>query len=171
LDANSLEVDDVPQCNKLVSGNRIINYPSLVSALQAIGSCQHCVQDAAESFSLFCDGKFKEKLIEAERKRKKMEYLHESMNVREWYKEWEKQEEESRSRCTLTVQGTTYGLATNITIKCNICKQVLATIEAAKMKQYKRSNSDFCHHDINILFSMALQLMGVGGEHGASKII
>jgi hypothetical protein len=129
LDANSLEVDDVPQCNKLVSGNRIINYPSLVSALQAIGSCQHCVQDAAESFSLFCDGKFKEKLIEAERKRKKMEYLHESMNVREWYKEWEKQEEESRSRCTLTVQGTTYGLATNITIKCNRCKQVQVTIK------------------------------------------
>jgi hypothetical protein len=40
--------------------------------------------------------------------------------------------------------------------------------QAAKIKQYKRSKSDLCHYDINILFSMALQLMGVGGEHGAS---
>jgi hypothetical protein len=135
LDANSLEVDDVPQHNKLVSGNRIINHPSLVSTLQAIGSCQHCVQNVAEYFLLFCDGKFEEKFVEVERKRKKMEYLHESMNVREWYKEWEKQEEESRSRCTLTVQETTYGLATNSTIKCNRCKQVLATVKAAKIKQ------------------------------------
>jgi len=49
--------------------------------------------------------------------------------------------------------------------KCSYKK--VASIEATKLKQYQRSNSDLCHYNVNHLFSLALQLIGCGGEHGS----
>jgi len=158
---------DVAQRKKPVNGNRVVWYPSLVSVLQAIGKCERCIDNDMELFLLFCDGKIKETLVEAEKKRNKMEYLHGVMNVREWHKEWKMQREENNNRSILTVEDTTYGLATNITIKCERCKESVASIEASKIKQNQRSNSDLCHYNVNHLFSLALQLIGCGGEHGS----
>jgi phage FluMu protein Com len=43
----------------------------------------------------------------------------------------------------------------------------VASVRSNKTRLYENTNSDSCQYDINILFSFALQLMGVGGEHGA----
>jgi hypothetical protein len=83
--------------------------------------------------------------------------------VRGWYREWKDKQRQTHS---LTVEETTYGLATNICIKCDRCKAKVAIVEAAKMTECHKAKSDICHYEINVLFSFALQLMGVGGEHG-----
>jgi len=63
-----------------------------------------------------------------------LKYLHETMNVREWHREWKKQHEENHNSRSLTVEDTSYGLATNITIKCERFKEAVASIEATKIK-------------------------------------
>jgi hypothetical protein len=81
--------------------------------------------------------------------------------------EWNHKNQERNQAAGLTVENTTYGLATQITITCDNCKETLASVESKKTWHYHNTNSDLCHYDINILFSLALQMMGIRGEHGA----
>ncbi len=81
--------------------------------------------------------------------------------------EWNHKNQERNQAAGLTVENITYGLANQITITCYTCKETLASVNSKKTGHYHHTNSDLCHYDINILFSFALQMMGVGGEHVA----
>jgi len=116
-----------------------------------------------EEFFSFCEEKMKQIEEQSDRKRNKLNFVHRSINVRDWYREWNDKQRQTHS---LTVEETTYGLATNISIKCYRCKAKVAIVEAAKLTECHKAKSDICQFEINVLFSFALQLMGIGGKHG-----
>jgi hypothetical protein len=120
-----------------------------------------------DNFFLFCDEKLSTIKAQLHKKRNKFSYAFDSIDVKAWYTEWKHMNQERKQAAVLTVENITYGLATQITITCDKCKETLASVEAKKTGHYQHTNSDLCHYDINILFSLALQMMGVGGEHGA----
>ncbi len=49
-------VEEIRQC-KVACGKCIIHYPSLVHAIQAIGSCHCCIPNDMDSFFMLCDEK------------------------------------------------------------------------------------------------------------------
>jgi len=166
-DDNSVDtVEEIKKC-KVACGNRIVYYPSLVQAIQAIGSCHCCKQNDMDNFFLFCAEKLSTIKAQTHKKRNKLSYAYDSINVKAWYTEWKHMNQERNQAAVLTVENITYGLATQITINCDKCKETLASVESKKTGHYHHTNSDLCHYDINILFSFALQMMGVGGEHVA----
>jgi hypothetical protein len=159
-------VENTPNVTQLSGaiGNHIAHYPSLVSVIESLdGQCPCCKKDDMEEFFLFCEEKIKEIQEQLDTKRNRLNFVHRSINVRDWYREWN---DKQRQRHSLTIEETTYGLATNISIKCDRCKAKMASVEAAKLKECHKAKSDICQYEIKVLFSFALQLMGIGGEHG-----
>jgi hypothetical protein len=116
-----------------------------------------------EEFFSFCEEKMKQIEEQSDRKRNKLNFVHRSINVRDWYREWNDKQRQTHS---LTVEETTFGLATNKSIKCYRCKVKVAIVEAAKLTECHKAKSDIWQFEINVLFSFALQLMGIGGKHG-----
>jgi hypothetical protein len=163
-DDSVVYVSQIPPCSE-PSGNRIVHYPTLVSAFQAIGSCPHCTSNEMESFFRFCDENIYKIKEETCQKKNKLSYVHGNTDAREWYREWKHRHPDCHNCHSLTVQDITHDLATDICITCDRCRGTIATVEAAKIKEVEKTKSDLCQHEINVLFCFALQLMGVGGEH------
>jgi len=79
---------------------------------------------------------------------------------------------------TVTMDETTYGLGTDLVIRCNRCctlgekdrrgyKEHRVAVDSKKKNTAKFTKSDLCHYDINVRYCIALQLLGLGGEHAA----
>jgi hypothetical protein len=166
-DDESLDTDARIKTTKAEDGNNIVHYPSLVKAIQAIGCCRCCVNNDLESFFRYCDEKKEVIYSDALNKREKLNYLQANVNVREWHEEWKDKHENGTKEAVVIVDNTTFGVATEINVICNSCKETLGNIKPNKTRLYKNTNSDLCQYDINILLSFALQLMGVGGQHAA----
>lgn len=107
------------------TGNCLLDFPSLVHAMKATSCCKHCVKDDWDYFLLFCEEKSKLVDREATKRRNsklKLKYIQKHHNIISWHKEWVEIKNTNESHGVLTMEETTFGLATNVTIKCNICK-------------------------------------------------
>jgi hypothetical protein len=146
-------------------GNRIVNLSTLSMALQQKALCKNCQEASLDDFFEFCDVKVEEMYEEVKKKystNTRLKAMKRNVDVRHWHNEWIKSKNKSAS---LTLQETTFGLATTVSICCSRCDEV--TCEAKKTTLHSATKSDLCQYDINLRFSLALQLMGVGGEHAA----
>jgi hypothetical protein len=176
-DSDAGTVDDIEDAMSTDSkqpfpghGNRIIDFNSLKQGIHLSCYCRQCAMDDWESFLLFCDKKSALVQKEAANQRtamSKWKYVGRHMNIRDWYKEWKEIQDQSKGQ--LTVEECTYGLASNFTIKCHTCKQTEYVIEAKKSEiDGDKTKSDLCRYQINVQFSLALQLMGIGGGHAST---
>jgi hypothetical protein len=152
------------------SANRIVDLPSMITAIRSTMSCSQCFFRDMNTFLIFCEDKRTELFRKAKNMKTyplQLEYIEQNSNVREWYEEWQHTYHEEEQGSSLTITDTTYGLATIIKFCCNRCDTVVATSEARKTENHMETKSDLCKYAINLRFSLALQLMGVGGQHAA----
>jgi len=146
-DDESLDTDARIKTTKAEDGNNIVHYPSLVKAIQAIGCCRCCVNNDLESFFRYCDEKKEVIYSDALNKREKLNYLQANVNVREWHEEWKDKHENGTKEAVVIVDNTTFGVATEINVICNSCKETLGNIKPNKTRLYKNTNSDLCQYD------------------------
>jgi hypothetical protein len=105
-----------------------------------------------------------------------LRFLQDNFSIRKLYSKW-KSRQKAVQQSELQVREITYGLATNIEIKCNRCN-VLPNVRSynrdwrnyvvtvsAKKRQNAKEKSEICQYDVNIKYCTALQMMGIGGEH------
>ena len=105
-----------------------------------------------------------------------LRFLRDNFSIRKLYSKW-KSRQKAVQQSELQVREITYGLATNIEIKCNHCN-VLPSVRSynrdwrnhvvtvsGKKRQNAIEKSEICQYDVNIKYCTALQMMGIGGEH------
>jgi len=61
------------------------------------------------------------------------------------------------------------GLATKLMLSCTHC--TTSHCIESKKSVTKKTKSELCQYDINIKFSVALQMIGVGGQHSTSTAV
>jgi hypothetical protein len=120
IDTDS-ELEEISNVQSLV-GNRLINLPSLISALENVATCKHCAMRSKkktfEFFFSFCaDKKRKMKSkLEGMTLMEKLETYDTVMDVSVLFNEWIKDHPEEEDVKSLLVSDVTYGLASNIDI-------------------------------------------------------
>jgi len=148
-------------CSPAFRGNRLVNIEVLKNSMEGIAGCKHCMKkdsfDAVEDFVQYCG--------------------RNGHDVRALFTNWKRTQEEV-SVPTITFHETTYGLGTDIVIHCNRCstlgekyrrgyKEHRVAVDGKKNNTAKMTKSNLCHYDINVRYVIALQLLGLGGEHAA----
>jgi hypothetical protein len=97
------------------------------------------------------------------------------ISVRKFYNKWKESPVSNLTTIPLSLTETSLGLALVITLQCTCCseedadqKSKSVIIEPLKRKTEKvKTKSELCNYDINVKFCLALQLMGVGGQHAS----
>jgi len=152
-------------------GNRLVNLPFLSSLLHTVTTCKQCADTDMSSFVDFCVQQTKTLCVAADEKKtykEKYMLLKRNSNIRAWYEEWKSGHMQRHGTQTLKVNETTYGLATNVTLSCSKCGGQFPIVECRKTEKWKETKSDLCQYELNLRFCLALQLMGVGGQHAAT---
>jgi hypothetical protein len=152
-------------------GNRLVNLPFLSSLLHTVTTCKQCADTDMSSFVDFCVQQTKTLCVAADEKKtykEKYMLLKRNSNIRAWYEEWKSGHMQRHGTQTLKVNETTYGLATNVTLSCSKCGGQFPIVECRKTEKGIETKSNLCQYELNLRFCLALQLMGVGGEHAAT---
>jgi hypothetical protein len=165
-------------------GNRLVNLPCLVNAIQDCTVCKCCANEISDNlfqnFIEYCENEMCQ--VNLAMRDKSMQYqlrlLRDKFSIRKLYSTW-KSRQTAVQQSELRVREITYGLATNIEIQCNRCnvlpnvrpynrdwKNHVVTV-SAKKRQNAIEKSEICQYDVNIKYCTALQMMGIGGEHAA----
>ena len=173
IDSYSVYEDDIggpPSINTAPSNNIIINLPSLLCSMNNATTCGHCKNADMNSFFAYCNAKVEEMYTDSGHRfstnKCRLSYTKQRSNVRQWFREWQECNKQNNLEHNLTLKDTTYDLASNLEIICNRCGSI-SGVEGKKSREHNNTNSDLCKYEINLRFCMALQLMGVGGEHAA----
>jgi hypothetical protein len=128
-----------------------------------------------QNFIEYCDNDMGQMKLATQGKsmEHQLRFLRDNFSIKKLYCKW-KSRQKAMKQSELQVREITYGLATNIEIKCNCCmvlpnvrsynrdwKSRIVTVSA------KKQQSEICQYDVNIKYCTALQMMGIGGEHAA----
>ncbi len=147
-------------------GNRIINLPNLLLSLNDIVTCKHCCVSDLDDFVRFCELKWHNAVNESEGRgvRSRHEYLKSAVNVKRWRNEWQKAKEACQS---FSIHDVNHGLATELNLSCTRCNKKW-TMQQPEKTKLEQVHNEVCKYEINLRFALALQLLGVGGEHAAT---
>jgi hypothetical protein len=165
------------------NANIIIHLPNLETAINSVACCKLCAKSTTittvEAFVEFCESE-QEKILHSCKSMPigdEIEYLRNEMNVRRFLNKWKAN---NNPRCTTVPinirEPNTFGMATSFQLQCGCCKCLgnndnwwrnhASMYEAIKRTMdVLAAKSELCHYDINLRLCLAMQLMGVGGEH------
>jgi peptidyl-tRNA hydrolase len=115
--------------NVVWHGNRLINIPSLVAAIEQNTACKSCMEELLkelfEKFLKYCDAKVSsmKKLSSNLPMFSQWSLIMDELDVRKWHEEWQKKQVVS-VQSNIHIKEVTHGLATNL----ELCK-VLCTLK------------------------------------------
>ena len=155
-EASSEEEYDSTDKHPTLHGNRILDIVSLTCALEKLAGCRECMHDDLEDFVNYC-----------------RQHGYELNSLLDNWKSKRLQHSYG-----LTVDECTDGLGTQLTLRCHRCsrfgqhdrrgwKDHSVIVHRRKNNMMLQTKSELCHYDINIRFCLAMQLLGLGGEHAA----
>jgi len=167
------------------NGNVIIHLPSLQATLNSIACCRFCAKNShattVEDFVAFCETEQQTVLESYETMPidQQIEFLRKKMDVRQLFNRWKTQ---LNTNITATVpiqvgEPHTFGIATSFQLECKRC-DILGNGSRWRWKNHSASyesvtrrmealptKSELCNYELNLRLCLAMQLMGVGGEH------
>jgi hypothetical protein len=170
---------EVSASKQLGGGNRLVNLVDLDKALTSIACCQKCSEKSQtaviDAFINFCEGKTEKIFSSCQPLTQYNERRLRNISVRQFYNEWKDRPVSRMNTIPLSITESSNGLATMISFQCLQCSeedeeeyQKAVFIKPLKRKiDMEKTKSDLCLYDINIRFCLALQLMGVGGQHAS----
>ena len=168
---SSAALDDVSvlKCNK--RSNIIIDLDLLMSHINNIATCRHCEATSMNSFVEYCEDRMQEVIMFSKcrfhRGTARFKYTKTAVNVKQWYTDWKNNQSANNSTSKLTGVHTSYGVASDVCVTCSSCNVPKSMLEGKKTERQHETNSDLCKYDVNLRFCVALQLIGVGGEHAS----
>jgi hypothetical protein len=137
-------------------GNRLLNMVLLRDGVEEHAGCKRCMEDDLKEFVRYC--------------------CNHGFDVSSLYESW------VLNRCNsspvLTVKEVTHGLGTRVILCCNRCsifgendrrgwKDHCVILESETNGMKNKTKSELCKYDINVKFCLAMQLLGLGGEHAS----
>ncbi len=129
LEDNNMNNDVVPTIpwnHGCFDGNRLVNLPCLVNAIQDCTVCKCCANEICDAlfqnFIEYCDNEMCQVKLATQGKsmQHQLRFLRDNFSIRKLYSKW-KSRQKAVQQSELQVREITYGLATNIEIKCNHC--------------------------------------------------
>jgi hypothetical protein len=163
-DSTVVSFNVLSQC----SGNCIVNLSTILMALEQKAMCNTCQEVSLNDFFEFCDKKVEEIYDKVKMKystNTRLKSMKHNVGVRSWYKDWKNSLECKDNTSLLTLEETTYGQATTVSVCCSQCDKVVCE---AKKNNFAFGNKErFMSVQHKFAFSLALQIMGFSGEHAA----
>jgi hypothetical protein len=171
--------DVVSTHRELKGGNRLINLQDLNKALTSTTCCNSCARNEnktlMDSFIDFCEEEIGNIFQSCQPMTSYNQKLLRKMSVRKFYEKWKETPISNFNTVPLTMTEMSHGLASVISLECPHCKEEDAyqkkkevIVEPWKRKtEREKTRIVLCQYDINIRFCLALQLMGVGGQHAS----
>jgi len=155
-----------------MTGHRLLHLPSLACAMTDDMCCRRCCDDSWNDFLGFCDTEIERTVAATQQDvppkvAKILKRLMKLVNVRVMYKKWKGIHQMNNNTLgKLTIREESHGFGTTLFLNC--MKNHQFSIKAQETVKNGHGNNAVCKYDLNLRYTLGLQMIGVGGEHAAT---